>query len=57
MPGLVQQDPLILQLNAECGIREEINILPGEKTSVFGIAEVMMDRGQVSGFPPSAALR
>ncbi|KZP11435.1 hypothetical protein FIBSPDRAFT_962303 [Athelia psychrophila] len=46
MPGLVQQDPLILQLHAECGIREHINIRPGEKNSVFGFAEVMMDCGQ-----------
>lgn len=52
MPGLVQQDPLILQLHAECGIREHINIRPGEKNSVFGFAEVMMDCGQVRVFPP-----
>lgn len=54
MPGLVQREPLTLKLCTECGIREDIDIRPGEKNSVFGFAEVMMDRGRVSAFPPIA---
>ena len=45
MPGLLQQPLHILQL--DFGIREQIIIYPNMKNSVFGLAEVEVDDGQV----------
>ncbi|KAF7974677.1 hypothetical protein HWV62_11435 [Athelia sp. TMB] len=45
MPGLLQQPLHILEL--DFGIREQIMIYPNMKNSVFGLAEVEVDGGQL----------
>ena len=45
MPGRLQQPLHILEL--DFGIREQIMVYPNMKNSVFGLAEVEVDGGQV----------